>query len=210
MTTPGLSNAYAIRTPDDCARVYAEWAASYDDGFAAGMGYRLPAHVAAAFLAAGGSGPVLDVGAGTGLCAQALRDLGLADPIDGVDLSPEMLERAADKAVYRALHRADVTRPLPFAGPYRGMVSSGTFTHGHVGPVAFGPLLAVMAPGALMAFSVNAGIWDELGFAAALDALADRLHPPEILDVPIYGAEAEGVDPAHAGDRAHIVLARLR
>jgi len=210
MTEPGLSNAYAIRSPEDCARVYAEWAASYDQGFAAGMGYRLPAHVAAAFLTAGGSGPVLDVGAGTGLCAQALRDQGFADPIDGVDLSAEMLEQAASKGIYRSLHRADVTRPLPFAGPYRGMVSSGTFTHGHVGPVAFGPILAVLAPGALMAFSVNAGIWDEMGFTPALEALEHRLQPPQILEAPIYGADAARMDPAHAGDTARIVLARLR
>jgi hypothetical protein len=40
------------------------------------MEYRLPAHVAAAFVSAGGTGPVLDVGAGTGLLAEALRAQG--------------------------------------------------------------------------------------------------------------------------------------
>ncbi len=203
----GLSHAYAIRSPEDCARVYAGWAASYDAGFAAGMDYRLPAHVAAAFLAAGGRGPVLDVGAGTGLCAQALRAQGFGGEIDAVDLSAEMLAQAAGKGVYRALHRADITQPLPFAGRYAGLVSSGTFTHGHVGPAAFGPLLAVLEPGALMAVSVNLGIWDGLGFAAAFAALQGRLAVRQVLEVPIYGAAAAALDPGHAADRARIVLA---
>ena len=203
----GLSHAYAIRSPEDCARVYADWAASYDSGFADGMDYRLPAHVAAAFLAAGGRGPVLDVGAGTGLCAQALRAQGFAGAIDAVDLSAEMLAQAAGKGVYRALHQADITQALPFAGPYAGLVSSGTFTHGHVGPEAFGPLLGVLAPGALLAVSVNLGVWDALGFEAALAAMAGRLVVRQMLEVPIYGAAAAALDPGHAADKARIVLA---
>lgn len=210
MQDRALSHAYSIRSAEDCQRVYADWAATYDEGFATGMEYRLPAHVAAAFLAAGGTGPVLDVGAGTGLCAQVLRDQGFSGAVDAVDLSAEMLQHAARKGLYRALHKADVTRPLPFAGPYAGLVSSGTFTHGHVGPVAIDPLLRVMGPGALLAFSVNLGVWDALGFGPALEAMADRLHPPQILDVPIYGEGARARDPAHAADQARIVLARLR
>lgn len=202
-----LTHAYAIRSPEDCARVYADWAASYDAGFAAEMDYRLPAHVAAAFLAAGGRGPVLDVGAGTGLCAEALRAQGFAGEIDAVDLSPEMLARAGAKGLYRALHHADITRPLRWTDRYQGLVSSGTFTHGHVGPEALGPLLAVLAPGALLAVSVNLGVWERLGFDAALAALAGRLTLRQTLDVPIYGAAAQALDPAHAEDRARIVMA---
>lgn len=210
MTAPDLSHAYAIRSPEDCARVYADWAASYDAGFADRMEYRLPAHVAAAFMAAGGAGPVLDAGAGTGLCAQALRDLGFADAIDAADLSGPMLAVAASKGLYRATHCADLTRPLPFAGPYRGLVSSGTFTQGHVGPQALPPLLSVMAPGALLAFSVNLGVWDALGFAPALAGLAPHLDLHPWIDVPIYGTAAAQLDPAHAADRARIVLAVVR
>lgn len=210
MTAPDLSHAYAIRSPEDCARVYADWAASYDAGFADRMEYRLPAHVAAAFLAAGGAGPVLDAGAGTGLCAQALRDQGFRGVIDAADLSAPMLAVAAAKGLYRATHCADLTRPLRVARPYCGMVSSGTFTHGHVGPEALTPLLGVMAPGALMAFSVNLGVWDALGFAPALTVLAPQLDLRPWIDVPIYGAAAAQLDPAHAADQARIVLAVVR
>lgn len=208
MAPPDLSGVYALKTPDDCLKLYADWAESYDAGFAEGMGYVLPAQVAAAFLGAGGEGPVLDVGAGTGLLGTALRGLGFAGPIDGVDLSPEMLARAKEKGCYRNLLRADITRPLELPADYRGAVSSGTFTHGHVGPEALGPLLAVAVPGALFALSVNAGVWEAKGFPAALAALGERIRDLCLDEAPIYDARAAARDPAHAADRALILRFR--
>lgn len=207
----GLSGAYALRGQDACLRLYADWARSYDAGFAASMEYRLPAHVAAAFLAAGPpAGPVLDVGAGTGLCAEALRMQGFEGPIDGVDLSQPMLDVAAGKGLYRALYRADITRPLALPSSYAGMVSSGTFTSGHVGPEALGPILARALPGALIVFSVNLRVWEGRGFADALALLSDRIVPPVTLDVEIYGPRAAQTDPDHAADRARLVILRSR
>lgn len=207
MSTPGLTDAYALNGPQDCARLYAGWADSYDSGFAAGMEYRLPAEVATAFHRAGPpGGPVLDAGAGTGLLAAALRNLGHAGDIDALDLSPEMLERARAKGLYRHLALADLTRPLPPLGPYGGIVSSGTFTHGHVGPGALPGLLALAVPGALVALSVNAGVWQRLGFAPALAALPIR--DLDLHEVAIYGQAAAEADPAHAADRALIVTFR--
>lgn len=209
MEPASLNHAYALQGPDDCARLYAGWADSYDDTFAASMAYRLPAEVAAAFHRAGPpEGAVLDAGAGTGLLAAALRTLGHAGAIDALDLSAPMLERARTKGLYRELALADLTRPLPPMGPYAGLVSSGTFTHGHVGPEALPHLLALAAPGALVALSVNAGIWERKGFAAALAAL-----PITALDrreVAIYGQSAAMADPAHASDTALIVTFRTR
>lgn len=207
MEPTGLNDAYALDGPEDIARLYSRWADSYDHGFAADMEYRLPAEVAAAFLRADPpAGAVLDAGAGTGLLAEALRAMGHDAAIDAIDLSAPMLDRARAKGLYRALHLADLTRPLPAIGPYGGIVSSGTFTHGHVGPGALAGLLALAAPSALVAISVNAGVWDRLGFAAAIAAL-----PITALDrreVAIYGQAAARADPAHAADRALIVTFR--
>lgn len=202
---PDLSAAYALDGPEGCRRLYAAWADSYDADFAAGMDYQLPARVAAAYLAAGGAGPVLDAGAGTGLVGAALRALGFAGAIDGADLSPAMLARAQTLGVYRTLFEADLTQPLPFSGPWAGVVSAGTFTHGHLGPEALAHLAAA-APGALFALSVNAGIWAARGFAAALAALGVR--GLDMAEVPIYGPAAAARDPAHAADRALIVTFR--
>ena len=208
MTEPDLHAAFALRSPDDCLRLYRDWAATYDAGFAADMEYRLPAHVAGAFMAAGGPGPVLDVGAGTGLLAGALRGLGFRDEIDGIDLSPQMLEQARAKGIYRHLTKADVTRPLPLPGGYRGIVSSGTFTHGHVGPVALAPVFAVAAAGALFALSVNLRVWSAAGFDTALAAMGRQVRDLQMTQVAIYGAAAARLDPDHADDRAMIVLFR--
>ena len=208
MTDPDLSAAYALDGPEDCRRLYAAWAESYDRDFAGAMDYRLPRLVARAFLAAGGTGPVLDVGAGTGLLGLALGAEGFAGVLDGVDLSPEMLARARRLGLYRTLIEADITRPLPLPADYSGLVSSGTFTHGHVGPEALPGLLALTRPGAVVAISVNAGIWAAQGFAAALAALpvADLTHT----EAAIYGPSAGTRDPGHAGDRALIVAFRTR
>ena len=208
MTEPDLHAAFALRSPEDCLRLYRDWAASYDAGFAAGMDYQLPAHVAGAFIAGGGTGPVLDVGAGTGLVGTALRGLGWTGEIDGIDLSTPMLDQAREKQVYRDLIVADVTRPLPLPGGYNGVVSSGTFTHGHVGPEALGPMLAVAAPGALFALSINLRVWTAAGFDTALAGLGDQVRDMQMIDVAVYGAAAAQLDPDHAGDRAMIVLFR--
>ena len=53
-----LQTAYAIQTPADNQRLYANWANSYDKNFANKMDYQLPAMMAAAYIAAGGIGPV--------------------------------------------------------------------------------------------------------------------------------------------------------
>jgi SAM-dependent methyltransferase len=205
--TSELGTAFSIRSPEDCLRVYRDWAASYDSGFARDMDYLLPAHVAGAFLAAGGGGPVLDVGAGTGLLAEALRAQGFGAEIDAIDLSAEMLDRAAAKGIYRALRTGDITAPLPLSG-YRGIVSSGTFTRGHVGPEALPHLLEVAEAGAQFALSINAAVYAERGFDRALAALGGAITAPQLLEVEIYGAGARRLDPDHAGDRALVALFR--
>ncbi|MBL9052843.1 MAG: class I SAM-dependent methyltransferase [Tabrizicola sp.] len=204
-----LKGALGLSSPEDCLGYYRAWAATYDGGFAADMDYRLPAHVAAAFLGAGGQGPVLDVGAGTGLLAERLRDMGFQGEVDAADLSPDMLERAREKGIYRAQYEADITRPLDLP-LYAGIVSSGTFTAGHVGPEALPNLLAIALPGAAFALSINLRVWTGAGFDRALKDLSDRnlIRGLQLIEVEIYGAAAASVDADHAGDRAAIAVFR--
>lgn len=207
---PDLNAALALTGPDATLALYRDWAATYDGGFAADMQYNLPGHVAAAFVAAQGQGPVLDVGAGTGLLAAALRQMGFADPIDALDFSQDMLDVAAQKNLYSGLYRADVTQPLALPRRYAGVTSSGTFTAGHVGPVAFGPMLDVALPGALFALSINQRVWTGQGFDTALHDLTatNRIRDLHLIDVQVYGTAARALDPSHADDRAHIALFR--
>lgn len=210
MSDTDLHTALSLTGPEACTALYRAWADTYDSGFAAGMDYNLPAHVAAAFLSVQGAGPVLDVGAGTGLLAQALRQMGFADPVDAVDFSAEMLERARAKQIYRHLQQADITKPIALARVYRGIVSSGTFTAGHVGPEALPHLLALSLPGAQFALSINMRVWVEAGFDRALARLeaAGQITALQLIEVDVYGAAAATMDQEHAKDRAQVALFR--
>lgn len=202
---PSLDAAYALETPEDSKRLYADWADTYDQGFATTSDYILHEHVARYFAAAGGSGPVLDVGAGTGLLAQALAPLIEAE-IDATDISAEMLEQARAKGHYRHLFTGDLTRKLPVPnGAYRGITSSGTFTNGHVGPEAIDELLRITAQGGLIALSINAQHFKAAGFAAKLETVSAQITDLSLPEVRIYGDAAAG---DHKDDTAYVALFR--
>ncbi|WP_102226958.1 class I SAM-dependent DNA methyltransferase [Acidimangrovimonas sediminis] len=202
---PDLDAAYSLKTPEDSVRLYRDWASSYDTDFAAALDYRLPEATAAAFAEGGGEGPVLDVGAGTGLLGAALAERGIG-PVDGLDISSEMLEAAAAKGCYRKLVQADLMRALPLdLGAYAGITSSGTFTHGHVGPEALDGLMQVAAPGALFALSIKVEIYEAMGFAEKFVSMGAQITGLELLDCAVYGP---GADADHAGHRA--MIARFR
>lgn len=206
----GLKGALGLTGPEACLAYYRDWAANYDSGFASEMQYLLPAHVAAAYMGTGAGGPVLDVGAGTGLLAEALQNMGFRAQIDAADFSAEMLERARAKGIYAGLHQADITRPLALPRRYAGLVSSGTFTAGHVGPEALPHLLAVALPQAQFALSINRRVWQSRGFDQALEDLAgqNRITNLQLIEVEVYGAAAAAIDADHAADRALIALFR--
>ncbi|CAD0184722.1 putative methyltransferase (contains TPR repeat) [Ruegeria sp. THAF57] len=191
--TPDLHAAYALESPEDHKRLYAEWAGDYDEGFAAREDYQLHVHTARAFVSAGGQGPVLDVGAGTGLCGAVLAGLGVG-PIDATDISTDMLDRAMRKDIYRDAIEADLNQGIPVPREsYSGVVSSGTFTHGHLGPEALSALLRVARHGAQFALSINAQHYEKLGFAEALHKMAQgQIQNLSLTEVPIYGDLAAG------------------
>ncbi|MCB2137355.1 MAG: methyltransferase domain-containing protein [Rhodobacteraceae bacterium] len=197
----GLNAAYDLKSPEDSLRLYRDWAATYDADFARRMDYLMPEKIAAAFADLG-TGPVLDIGAGTGLVAEALARRGIA-PVDGLDISAEMLAIADGKGVYRRTVVADLTKALPLADrTYRGFVSSGTFTHGHVGPEALDELLRVAEQDALFVLSVHAGVYEAGGFAQKFDELRHAIRDLTVQSVPIYGEAATG---EHRDDKALIV-----
>jgi ubiquinone/menaquinone biosynthesis C-methylase UbiE len=174
---PLLQRAYALDGDRERIRdLYADWAGSYDEDTVAGMGYVAPALAAEALAReiGEGAGAVLDAGCGTGLVGLELSRRTKAD-IDGVDLSPGMLEQASEKGVYRQLAEADLTRPLDLPdNAYDGVVSVGVFTSGHVGPQAIDELARVARPGAPLVVTVHEKVWESDGYPAHLKTMEDR------------------------------------
>lgn len=203
-----LAAAYALESPDDNRRLYDAWAESYDRDFIEAERYVYPRLVASALAERGGRGPVLDIGCGTGIGGVELGLLGIG-PVDGVDISPEMLTVARRKqvggvSVYRSLVVGDLTAGLAMAdGVYASLISVGTFTHGHLGPEVLPEVVRVAMPGAVGVIGVNAEHFADAGFDEVLDRLVDvdMIEPPELLDVPIYRDNTAD----HGADRALIV-----
>ena len=195
-----LDDAYSLETPDDNRQLYNQWADSYDDGFLVSHGYVYHKGIAQLFARyASAGGPVLDVGCGTGAVGVALATHGLGSEIHGIDISAEMLAVSAKKVqpngepLYAKLIEADLTQTIDLQSNFYsgGVVSAGTFTHGHLGPECIDELLRVAAPGSTAAIGINSAHYIAHGFADYLDAkhAAGLISKVEIVEVEIYDAE---------------------
>lgn len=200
-----LDRAYEIDGPDEARRHYGGWAETYDAHFGNGWGYVAPREIARLFRAEMGpeDQPVLDAGGGTGLLAEHLRDL----VVDTIDITPEMLAKAEAKGIYRNRILGDLTKPLAIDdASYGGVISCGTFTHGHVGPECLPELLRVTRPGALFCCGTIPAVLDGVGFGSSLARLVAerRIEPVRFREIAIY----DGADHPHAGDRGLVMVFR--
>ena len=172
-----VARARALAGTDQAAELYRAWAGTYDDDVFGRLGFTGSARIAELLIEhlPSPTAPVLDLGCGTGAVGRRLAELG-ATTVDGVDLSPEMLELARRTGAYRHLAVRDLTAAdLEVGGPYAATVSAGTFTSGHVGPSVVPTLLAAVEPGGVIAWVIGAAVWP--GFETALAPLAlDVLH----------------------------------
>jgi predicted TPR repeat methyltransferase len=97
------------RAADDYIRnLFAPFALAFDEVLGK-LNYRVPGLLAALLARFPADRPldIADAGCGTGLCAPALRPL--ARRLVGVDLSPEMLEKARARGLYDSLVEAELT-----------------------------------------------------------------------------------------------------
>lgn len=171
---PYLDRAYALTGAQDARDLYDEWAGTYDADITGEVqGYVAPGRAADTVVrVAGTGGTILDAGCGTGLVGAELARRGVAT-VDGLDLSPGMLERARATGAYRELDTADLTAPLAVADDaYDVLVCVGTLTHGHVGPSALAEFARVVRSGGHVVATVLADIWEDHGFRAEVDRLA--------------------------------------
>ncbi len=180
--SPGLKDpgdfvkeAYALEDDDKRVAFYRKWADEYDHQMLDELGYISPGAVAqllADYLPYTGA-RIVDIGCGTGLTCTFLHRQGY-QYLDGVDLSPDMLRVAGNRKIYRKLMVADLNQPLDIPdASYDAAISSGTFTHGHVGPEPLGEIFRILKPQGILACTVHLDLWRTKGFEARFDALVN-------------------------------------
>ena len=152
--TKFLDKAYQARDADSTRALYDDWAASYEAEVAEN-GYATPGRCADALKhhVEDLSAPILDFGCGTGLSGLALKLAGF-EAIDGVDLSPEMLEQARGKNVYRHLDLIEAGAALPRDG-YTAMSAIGVIGAGAAPINVLHTLMRALPKGGKLVFSFN-------------------------------------------------------
>lgn len=163
--------ARSLSSKDDARRLYAEWAGDYDRDVAEELRFIGGDRIAALLSRHldNRSAEIIDLGCGTGLVGEALRQQGFT-AIAGLDFSPEMLSIAEHKGVYSKTIAADLLAPLDIAdASFDAAISAGTFTTGHVDASALPEIGRILRPGAILACVVADAFWQAGGFEAVFD-----------------------------------------
>ena len=188
-----LNDAYSLKTPEDSIKLYKKWAQTYDKDFALNNNYLSPKKISDYFnkYSKNTDTPILDVGAGTGLVGELLYGLG-HEQIIGIDISPEMLRQAEIKRCYSSLIEADITKKIPLENDsIGGIISAGTFTHGHVGPDAIDELIRVIKPGGLFVLSINSKFFKKNGFEEKFIKIKNKISYPIFKQFDAHGEQKE-------------------
>ena len=171
--TPDIWGAHYSTDSDTVQRDYDTFAESgaYDETFDE-WGYVGP-ETAAAILNnyVPTDGRVLDAACGSGLTGSAMATLGYTR-IDGIDISPRLLEIAEGTGAYQALRRVDMQQfPFPLAdGEYDAVMFIGALTYFETNEV-LRELCRVVRSGGHVVFSQRDDIMRERSYGEQLDAL---------------------------------------
>jgi SAM-dependent methyltransferase len=182
---------------------YDRWAQTYEDTVENAMDIALLERVAVDWEAAG---CVADLGCGTGRTGAWLAARGVAE-IDGIDLSPGMLDAARARGVYRSLKEAEVGDTGLEAGAYGAVVSC--LVDEHLAELA--PLYAEAArlvrPGGRFVlvgyhphFIIASGMPTHFDDAASGEPVAIETHV-HLLSDHVAAGRATGLDLAELHER---------
>ena len=170
-----VKEAYSLDDDEKRVEFYRKWADEYDQQMLDKLGYTSPITIAqllADYLPQKGA-RIIDIGCGTVLTCTFLNQQGY-QYLDGVDLSPDMVRVAGNRNIYQKLMVADLNQPLDIPdASYDAAISSGTFTHGHVGPEPLDEIFRILKPVGILACTVHQDLWQKQGFEAKFGALVN-------------------------------------
>ena len=175
---PAIHNALNLDgNPRKVRQYYEDWATSYDQDLAH-EAYTAP-EITAVLLnktidkhnLLPAALEVADVGCGTGLVGVLLAQAGFK-LIDGMDISPLMVEIAQQRGVYRQLQGdVDMTQSLnpAWRNAYDVVLCCGMFTLGHVPPETLRPLFDMTRSQGFIIVSTRTGYYDDSNYQAISD-----------------------------------------
>ncbi len=164
--------------PDVILDYYAKWSKSYDEDVIEnyyGIDYIcqiLDKHLRTLSFEPA-SVQIADIGCGTGLLGKPLHALGYTQ-LDGIDLSPEMTEKAKQTGFYQQLFSGiNLNQSIPAAlrKQYDATICIGTFTPGHVRPEALIQMLDLTKSGGLIVLSTRIPYYDTTQYQQVSDQL---------------------------------------
>lgn len=133
--------------------LFDQFAADYDQRMISQLGYAAPAilrGLADLVMASREELAILDLGCGTGLTGLVFRDL--ARRLDGIDLSPVMVEKARGRGIYDHLAVGDIEE---IGGAYDLLLAADTLVYlGDLAPI-FASASRSLAPGGFFLFTVE-------------------------------------------------------
>lgn len=172
-------------------RLFDDFADRFELTLVERLGYAVPARLAAQLRRNGADAAdsVLDLGCGTGLMAVELARPGRL--IDGVDLSPRMLDHARAKGLYRDLQAAEIGDYLREANTrWDLVVAADVFVYVADLPPVFSLVRARLADGGWFAFSVESSAG---GRVELLPATGRYRHAPDAVARELVDAGFTGV-----------------
>ncbi|UPK90945.1 hypothetical protein LCI18_001880 [Fusarium solani-melongenae] len=173
----GIQRVLNLSSNTEAQAAYDDWAENYDnDMLGESEDYVAPEIASEYFKRFLGSRPIehariLDAGCGTGLVGASLAKKG-AKHIDGIDLSPGMLQVAERSGAYETLSVANLSQRLDIPDQtYDVVVCVGTMTQGHVGPEAFDEFARIVKPGGFIISTVRDNFWKMNGYEDKVKSL---------------------------------------
>lgn len=150
--TPGSAPPAFVRG------LFDQYAEGFEASLVGKLGYAAPARMLDALRAVAGPdmhfAQALDLGCGTGLMGEQVRPV--AGRLTGVDLSPAMLAKARRKGLYDRLVEADIAAFDAGAERYDLVTAADVLIYGGDLRALFARIAAMLVPGALFAFTVEA------------------------------------------------------
>lgn len=205
----GAADAATAMAPAYVAALFDQYAPRFDSALRAGLAYRGPeilldavTRVRSGRGQGGTVGRMLDLGCGTGLAAEIFA--AHAGVIDGVDLSPRMVEVARQKDIYRTLAVGDLAGFLgqQAAASADLVVAADVFVYvADLAPSARDSA-RVLKPGGLLAFTVETHGGEGVVLGAGLRyAHAEAVVRAVIADAGLQLLLLEAVSTRNEADR---------